>query len=289
MQEPLKPEPFEGNDSADHASETKTQPDEGADAMQARPGQPAEGGREGIEDTIARFSHWLRERHEQESGGISEPDAGALPPVDLFSLYGELKGLREDVKRDLKRSADFQEEFRTGLERMQESLELSPADGSAARKEIEELGRKLDRQARDIDLSRLVPLVEPLFDLYDRIARAIAVLEGALARRGFLFQLSGLKSELEGYLEAQKMLLKKFEANLRRLGIQVTGVCGEPHEPATMTVLEARPAQGAAEGTVLEVVRHGFVAESRVLRAAEVVVAKASGEPSGEARRSRGE
>ena len=70
-------------------------------------------------------------------------------------------------------------------------------------------------------------------------------------------------------------VLDQMEAILARQGVQRIGARGEPFDPERHQAIGMRPDDGVPDGTVAEVVRSGYVRGGRVLRPAEVIVARA--------------
>jgi molecular chaperone GrpE len=71
-----------------------------------------------------------------------------------------------------------------------------------------------------------------------------------------------------------RAVLEQMEAILARHGIERIGAPGERFDPERHDAVGARETGEAPEGTVLDVARSGFAAGDRVLRPAEVIVAR---------------
>ena len=76
-------------------------------------------------------------------------------------------------------------------------------------------------------------------------------------------------------------VLEHMDAVLARQGVKRFGEAGEPFDPSRHEAVEVRETDEAPDRTILEVVRSGYARGDRVLRPAEVVVARAprAGEP----------
>jgi molecular chaperone GrpE len=79
------------------------------------------------------------------------------------------------------------------------------------------------------------------------------------------------ESPLVGGLRA---VLDQMEAILARYGVQRLGEPGEPFDPTRHEAVDVRSSAEVSEATVLEVLRSGFAVGDRVLRPAQVVVAR---------------
>jgi len=220
-------------------------------------GDPAPLSREQLIEECARWvDEGLRLLNEPVEG--DQPPDVPLPAVDLFSLYGELKGLREDMKRDLRRNADFIEEFRQSLGEIRARAE----------------GERFPEKTMPGEL-KPDALLDALFDLYNRSSRLISLWEETLRAKSFLLQLCGVRRLVEDMVESQRIFARKCEARFKELSIEVTGKPGEPFNPLTMKAIDVRPGGAKPGGTVLEVARHGFTRGGATLCCAEVVVAEA--------------
>ncbi len=101
-------------------------------------------------------------------------------------------------------------------------------------------------------------------------------LENALAAAGVdpAAALVG-ETETEGHLEQGIVLTYRELVNvLMRGGVQPYDPAGEQFDPTWHEALQTRPADGAATGTVVDVIQKGYRVDDQVIRAARVVVAE---------------
>jgi molecular chaperone GrpE len=77
-----------------------------------------------------------------------------------------------------------------------------------------------------------------------------------------------------------RAVLEQMEAILARYGVQRVGAPGEEFDPERHEAIGVRTTEDAPDRSVLEVARSGFALGDRVLRPAQVVVARA-GAPAG--------
>jgi molecular chaperone GrpE len=75
-------------------------------------------------------------------------------------------------------------------------------------------------------------------------------------------------------VEGLRAVLDQMEAILSRHGVQRTGAAGEPFDPERHDAIEVRPTSDVPDRTILEVARSGFARGDRVLRPAQVIVAR---------------
>jgi molecular chaperone GrpE len=67
---------------------------------------------------------------------------------------------------------------------------------------------------------------------------------------------------------------EQIETTLERLGVTRVGVPGERFDPERHEAIAVVESEGAPDGTIVEVARSGFATDDRVLRPAQVVVAR---------------
>jgi molecular chaperone GrpE len=76
-------------------------------------------------------------------------------------------------------------------------------------------------------------------------------------------------------VEGLRAVLEQMEAVLARQGVRRMGAAGEPFDPERHEAVGVRPTTELPDRTVADVARSGFMLGDRVLRPAEVVVARA--------------
>lgn len=188
------------------------------------------------------------------------------PPerIDLFTLFNELAGLKNEVKiesRQLKGALDdFRQAF-TALDSNQQELI-----------QIVHTRRESDQQTTWNDS---VSITLGLIDLYDRIA---AGLSQELPSPSFFGRFIPARQQkqrwLQGYLEGQHMLLGRVLSLLSNCGAVAADAVGKQFDPQLMQAVGSKCDSGRREGEVLEELRKGFLMNQRILRPAEVIVNK---------------
>jgi molecular chaperone GrpE len=84
-----------------------------------------------------------------------------------------------------------------------------------------------------------------------------------------------LQHDPDGRLaEPLGVVRRQMEAVLERSGVRRVGAPGEPFDPALHEAVAVRENDEAEDRTVVEVLRSGYVLDGRVLRPAQVVVAR---------------
>lgn len=182
---------------------------------------------------------------------------------DLFSLLGGLAALTQEVRlegRTLKRL----EERLAPLEGLPDALEC----GFAAAGE-------LPARLAAARLEGRAEMLPDLLDLRDRLARSLDASRARLrARRGLLARLAGDDGIIEGLVEGTAGVLERLDEVLCARDVHELRCAGRPFDPACMRAVDCAPAWNKAEGTVLEVLRPGYLLGERLLRPAEVKVVK---------------
>jgi len=74
--------------------------------------------------------------------------------------------------------------------------------------------------------------------------------------------------------QGMRALLDQIEALLARRGVERIGEAGEPFDPERHDAVEVRVTTDAPENAVVEVIRAGYAVDGRVLRPAQVAVAR---------------
>jgi molecular chaperone GrpE len=113
-------------------------------------------------------------------------------------------------------------------------------------------GREVERRVTEGREGLLRELLEPL----DNIERALQAADHSPLAQG-----------LRGVVD-------QMEALLARHGAQRIGAVGDPFDPMRHEAVAVRETDDAPDGTVVDVARSGFAIGDRVLRPAQVVVAK---------------
>ena len=78
----------------------------------------------------------------------------------------------------------------------------------------------------------------------------------------------------EGWAEGLALVMRNIDGALEAEGVTRTEALGKPFEPWECEAVQYEETDEAAEGAVVRVYREGFSHRGRVLRAAQVVVAK---------------
>jgi molecular chaperone GrpE len=115
-------------------------------------------------------------------------------------------------------------------------------------------------------------LLLALLPILDNLERAIA--QGAAS------------GSADALLEGVRMTYGLFVAELRKFGVEQMTAAGQPFDPSIHEAIAQLPAPHVADGTVLDEACKGYTLNSRLLRAAQVTVARGgeTPKPGGEGR-----
>ena len=122
--------------------------------------------------------------------------------------------------------------------------------------DLENYRKRASREVERRVTEREEEMLREWLNVLDSVERALATSDDEEASRGF------------------RAVLAQMEAILARHGVRRLGEVGERFDPELHEALIVRPADGAADRTVLEVARSGFAVDDRVLRPAQVVVSR---------------
>jgi molecular chaperone GrpE len=196
---------------------------------------------ERIEEILAAFRVWLRDRPEEP-----EPEFGLVDLADEFSA------LRHEVKLLTKAT-------RAQSEQVAAALGAPPASAAAPAEDPRGL------------LLAVIEAVDTIDRAQAALARAVAPRPlGWFARRFAPPADERLPAAAEGLALSRQRVL----AVLKRLGVEPVPAVGLTFDPRTMEALEAVPADGAPAGVVIEEIRTGYLRAGKILRYAQVRVAK---------------
>ncbi len=214
---------------------------------------------------LADFEAWLGDA---ARAGDAPPPAA---PFDVAGVLGQFVALRQEVNLQTRAVRAQQEQAAAALDAVARQRGPDPAD--AAR-----------------------PLLLALVEAHDALALAgrevarqreavLAELEATPPPPGFWARLFGaapprppeagkLRGVLDGLVKGYEMGLARLERALARHGVEPVEAVGRPFDPERMEALEPVDAPGRPRGEVAEEVRRGWAWQGRVLRFAQVRVAR---------------
>ncbi len=181
---------------------------------------------------------------------------------DLYSIFVEVAGLRSEVRTESRLVKEALDQFRGVFD----MLQASQAN----------VQQELDRArsaARDQADAALRPLLLDVVDLRDRLSAALTF--AAAARPGWAGRLwRRPASGGEAWQEGLRMTLRRLDQVLLDRRIVPMQLVGQPFDPRGARVVGTSADSAAADGTVIEEVRAGFLWGDQVLRTADVIVSR---------------
>jgi molecular chaperone GrpE len=144
-----------------------------------------------------------------------------------------------------------QRDLKAELARIEDLYKRALADLDNYRKRS---SRELERRTAEVKESMLTDWLAAV----DSVERAIQMEQDGPCRDGL------------------RAVMGQMDAVLQRQGAQRIGAPGEPFDPERHEAIAVRASHDAPDRTILEVQRSGFALGERVVRPAQVVVARAS-------------
>ncbi len=182
--------------------------------------------------------------------------------VDLFTVFGELAALKNEVKLESR-------QVKTALSELGAVFDALRADNRLLREQLQQ--RSVADREQEKSLRREVLL--ELLELRDRLAAGAASARGH--RAGLLGRLRGGE---HGFILAlgagMEMSIKRLDEMLERHGVTAMLALAQAFDPLWMRAVGHEHCDDRPEGVVLAELRKGFLQGEEVLRAAEVVVNK---------------
>jgi molecular chaperone GrpE len=217
------------------------------------------------ENLLSRFVAYLEGLDHDEPGEApAEADAEASEEADLFSVFVELAGLRNEVRTQSRIVKEALDRFRSVFDTLQ--------SGHAA---LEQELKRARADAHDRERTLLKPLLLDIIDVRDRLAAGLKPAEPA-PRRWYERLLPETKrpAEAEAWREGMRMTLRRVDRLLADQRIAVIETVGRPLDPRHAAAVATVEDPSAADGVVVEEVRAGFLWQGELLRPAEVIVAR---------------
>jgi molecular chaperone GrpE len=218
----------------------------------------------------------------------------------LAAAQARTQAALEKVEKELSRAG--REQFKANLlgQKQQEELQalfehLRQAEAQRQREWVQ-LREGLDQARRQERLE----LIQTLFPVLDGLGEALESGKRLLANGGLRLSLGqrlrlALIGQLPGqvparalaaWLEGVGLVQERLLEVLAGEGVQPIQTTGQPFDPHWHLAVEAVPATGDLEPhTIVAQTRQGYAQGDRVLRYAEVVVARPPGQPCGERER----
>jgi molecular chaperone GrpE len=217
------------------------------------------------EKLLSRFAAYLDGLDHDESG---EAPAGtaeeASEEADLFSVFVELAGLRNEVRTQSRIVKEALDRFRSVFDTLQ-----------ASHATLEQELKRARADAHDRERILLKPLLLDIIDVRDRLAAGLKPAVAAPPRRWYeRFRRKAKRAAAEAWREGMRMTLRRVDRLLADQRIAAIETVGRPLDPRHAAAVATVEDPAAADGIVVEEVRPGFLWQGELLRPAEVIVAR---------------
>jgi molecular chaperone GrpE len=210
------------------------------------------------QELVERFRVYLDQVH-PDAPSVPEAEEQA-PETDLYSLFTELVGLKNEVRIEARQVKAALEQFKTLFEALQSA-------NASLSSELE----RCRSERRDAVYEGVRPLLLEILELRDRLE---AGLRAARAHRPSLLS-RWCRTEtrlIAGTREGQEITLRRVDQLLAAHRVLPLEAVGRPLDPHTMRVAEVERRGDIANGVVTEELRKGYTMDGRLLRTAEVRV-----------------
>lgn len=181
------------------------------------------------------------------SSGTSPP-ASSEAGGDSYSAASGDSSDGGDVQEDL-------DELSQALAERDEYKDLA----LRAKADFENYRKRADKRVADTRGVAVAGVLRELLPVVDNLDRAIEAAAGG--------------GDTEALAEGVRLVHADLHAILDRLGLTAIDPAGEAFDPNLHEAISQAPADGAAAGTIIEVVQKGFLLGETVVRPARVVVA----------------
>ena len=215
------------------------------------------------EKLLSRFVAYLDSLDHDESGAAPAAKEES-EEADLFSVFVELAGLRNEVRTQSRIVKEALDRFRSVFDTLQASHAM-----------LEQELKRTRADAHDRERTLLKPLLLDIIDVRDRLAAGLKPVVAAPPRRWYeRFRPKGKRAAEEAWREGMRMTLRRVDRLLADQRIAPIEAVGRPFDPRHAAAVATVEDPKAADGIVVEEVRPGFLWQGELLRPADVIVAR---------------
>ena len=210
------------------------------------------------EALLAQFRTYLEEI------SVEEQETAQAVSVDLYTLFGELAALKNEVRIESRQVKGALDQFRGLVEPLQ-------AGQAALQSEITHL-RQAERQAAR---EALRPVLLELLEVRDRLAAGLAMQSDRQLTKKWLKRFCRHEQALlASWRAGQEMTLRRLDQLLASQEVVPMAVLDRPLDPRLARAVRVEVHPEHASGVVVAELRQGFFWQGAVLRPAEVVINK---------------
>jgi molecular chaperone GrpE len=213
------------------------------------------------QELLGRFATYLDGLEPSEA----EVDAAAdgREEADLFSIFVELAGLRNETRTQSRLVKEAIDRFRDVFDTLQSSHTM-----------LEQDLKRMRAEANDRERTLVRPLLLDIIDIRDRLAASLKPAATTLPRWYERFLANRQRETAEAWREGLLMTLRRIDAILADRRVIAAETMGRPFDPRIAIAVATVADADVADGIVVDDVRPGFLWQGELLRLAEVVVAK---------------
>ncbi len=161
-------------------------------------------------------------------------------------------------------AGDEADDLQARLEEAEREREQFKSMAARAQADLVNYRRRAEEEKEEIQRSARSALLMKMLSTVDDLDRAIAMIP---------------TDESAGWAEGIQLVRRNVVNMLDTEGVTKVESLGKPYDPSYAEALLFRETEDGDEGTVVEVFREGYMYKDRVLRAAQVVVAKRPEQP----------
>lgn len=216
--------------------------------------------RQQLLETLGQWLDDVAEAEPAPPGIAADEDTAQDPAPDLFSLLHQLTALTRETQLQGRATNRLHTELGGKLDTMSGQLES-----------LEGTMRKVSEVRREARLE----VISEILDVRDRFVRGLEEAQRRLATIPRWQARFAQRPVLEALVQGNALACERLDDLLRRFEVRETACLGKPFDPILMQASEAEPTTEAEPGTVLAVFRPGYTTGERVLRFADVKVARA--------------
>jgi molecular chaperone GrpE len=245
------------------------------------------------EKLIAQFEQWLDRMAEGEpppegipqeiinEAGLPQPQGDGLS-ADLYSLFSALTTLSGEVRLQGRTFKGLTDALAPIAQLPGRLDRIETAQGIV----VQDLARRAAAESQAAG-PKSKEVLAAMFDLYDRLERGMRTFETSVeSLRAQTFtgwrqrllggaeQAKALLDSAEAIEEGYRLTLSRLDAAFTQWGVERIAAEGEMFDPELMAVIEVQPSPGAADGTVLEVYKSGYLLHGQMLATAQVKVCR---------------
>ncbi len=161
-------------------------------------------------------------------------------------------------------AGDEADDLQARLEEAEREREQFKGIAARAQADLVNYRRRAEEEKDEIRRNAKSTLLMKMLSTVDDLDRALAMIPG---------------DQSAGWSEGIDLVRRNVVNTLDAEGVTKVETLGKPYDPAFAEALLFRETEEGDEGTVVEVFKEGYMYKDRVLRAAQVVVAKRPEQP----------